>query len=185
MIILASASPRRKELLSLLTDDFAVVAADVDEDVKTADPKELVRVLSLKKARAVSHAGHKQDTVIGCDTVVFVDGEILGKPRDKEDARRMIGLLSGNTHTVYTGVALIKDGYEDVCAEKTLVTFDKLSKEEIERYVESTDIYDKAGAYAVQGEAAKFISRIDGCFYNVMGLPVNTLYNMLKRAGDI
>lgn len=185
MIILASASPRRKELLSLITNEFSAVSADIDENVKTDDPGELVCILALKKAQTVFNNGHSFDTVIGADTVVYIDGEILGKPRDKADARRMIELVSGNTHTVFTGIALIKGDYRDIRSAETRVTFDRLSEEEIENYLNSADIYDKAGAYAVQGEAAKFISKIDGCFYNVMGLPVNVLYKMLKRSDEI
>lgn len=182
MIILASKSPRRKELFKLITDDFITASADIDESFEIEYPEELVCYLAEQKARAVFEDGHQDDIVIGADTVVDIYGQILGKPKDKENAREMIDMLSGSTHAVYTGVALIKDNYTDVCYEKTLVTFDRLSDEEKESYLNSADIYDKAGAYAVQGEAAKYISRIYGCYYNVMGLPVNTIYKMLKRS---
>ena len=184
MIILASASPRRKELLNLITDEFSVITAGIDEAINISDPAELVGTLALVKASAVFNCGHMHDTVIGADTVVFVNGKILGKPKDEEDAKRMIELISGRTHTVFTGVALVKEGFRDVRSAETRVTFDRLTDEETNSYIKSKDIYDKAGAYAVQGEAAKFISKIDGCFYNVMGLPVNVVYKMLKRAGE-
>lgn len=182
MIILASGSPRRKELLNLIADEFTAITADIDEDLEISDPAELVCALAAIKANAVRMDGHKSDTVIGADTVVYIDGEILGKPKDEADARRMIKMMSSKTHSVFTGIALSKDDYRDIRFAETHVTFDKLTNEEIENYVKSIDIYDKAGAYAVQGDMAKFISKIDGCFYNVMGLPVNLLYKMLRRA---
>lgn len=182
MIILATDSQRRKELFKLITGDFITVPADIDESFEIDYPEELVCYLAEQKARAVFENGHENDTVIGADTVVDIYGRILGKPKDKEEAREMLDLLVGSTHSVYTGVALVKKDYTDVCYEKTLVTFDRLTDEEKESYLDSDDIYDKAGAYAVQGEAAKYISKIYGCYYNVMGLPVNMVYKMLKRA---
>ncbi|MDL2237685.1 Maf family protein [Christensenellaceae bacterium OttesenSCG-928-K19] len=180
MIILASASPRRKELLALLTTQFKVVPSHADEHTDLKDAQEVVRFLACKKARDVA-AAYPQDTIIGADTVVEAGGEILEKPKDKADARRMIALLQGNQHMVYTGICVIKDNVEhsEVCATK--VCFSPMSEQEIDRYIATEDVMDKAGAYAIQGGAAKFITGIEGDFFNVVGLPVGILYQMLNR----
>jgi septum formation protein len=181
MIVLASASPRRRELLALIEPAFDVVPSSVDETAGVPDPAQRVQRLAEKKAKHVAH-GRKHDIVIGADTVVWVCGRILEKPRDSADAKRMIRLLSGRTHTVYTGVCVISGGVAaEHCA--TDVTFDPLTEEEIDEYIRTEQVMDKAGAYAIQGAAARFVRGVDGCFFNVMGLPVNLLYHMLKRAG--
>lgn len=180
MIILASASPRRKELMALVTGEFKVVASDVDEASGIKEPGALVTELARRKAAAVFEA-HPNDVVIGADTIVYIDGEILGKPADAADARRMIEKLSGNTHTVYTGVCVMRPGGEraEYCA--TDVTFAALSGAETDTYLATENVLDKAGAYAIQGGAAKLIRRVDGCFFNVVGLPVRLLYEMLYK----
>ena len=180
MIILASASPRREELLHLITDDFKVVVSGVDEDVQIEDAKKLVRFLAEKKAADVARS-NPHDVVIGADTVVEAGGEIFGKPAGLADARRMIGAMSGQTHFVYTGICVIKGDVRVSKVCSTAVTFNTVGKEEIEYYLRTEDIMDKAGAYAIQGGAAKFISRIEGCFFNVVGLPVSTLYQLLQQ----
>lgn len=180
MIILASASPRREELLHLITDDFKVVVSGVDEDVQIEDAKKLVRFLAEKKAADVARS-NPHDVVIGADTVVEAGGEIFDKPAGLADARRMIGAMSGQTHFVHTGICVIKGDVRVSKVCSTAVTFNTVGKEEIEYYLRTEDIMDKAGAYAIQGGAAKFISRIEGCFFNVVGLPVSTLYQLLQQ----
>lgn len=180
MIVLASASPRRRELLSLITKHFEVCTSDVDEATGLAQPQEHVKLLAQRKARAVL-AQYPQDTVIGADTVVYLRGDILEKPDDFIDAARMMHLLSGRVHTVYTGVCVCTAGRElvDCCA--TQVEFAPLSEEEIVQYLGSENVLDKAGAYAIQGTAAKFVRRIEGCYFNVVGLPVHMVYQMLRE----
>ncbi len=179
MIILASASPRRKELLSYLVDDFTVVVSDADETTDISDAEEMVLYLATLKAKEVAKK-YDSDIVIGADTVVEINGEILGKPVDKADAIRMINMLKNNTHSVYTGVCIAKDGVfnGEVC--RTKVTFCDMSEQEIKNYVDNEDVLDKAGAYGIQGGAAKFVRKIDGCYYNVMGLPISVVYKMLN-----
>lgn len=181
--ILASASPRRKELLAMvLAEPFLVQVSEVDEHVSIKDPAELVQVLAQRKAEAVA-AGQSGAIVFGADTVVALRGQILGKPRDREDARRMLRQLSGQTHTVYTGVALVHtdSGKTLVEADSTEVTFAKLSEAEIEAYLKTGEYADKAGAYGIQGGAARHIEKIEGCYFNVMGFPVHRVYELLKE----
>ena len=178
-LILASASPRRKELLRHITPDFCVQMANADEQIEDTDCAHRVQMLALRKAEAIG--SQKDAIVIGADTLVYVEGEILGKPRDREDAARMLRLLSGRMHQVYTGVALLCGQQRKVFFEKTDVYFTSISEEELQSYLNQAHYLDKAGAYAIQSEAAKFISRIDGCYYNVMGLPVSKLYAALKQ----
>jgi septum formation protein len=179
--ILASASPRRRELLGLLLPRFTVEAPEADESFENGmPPDKAVTLLAGRKAEAVS-ARHVQAAVIGADTVVEADGTILGKPRSAADARRMLGFLSGRTHRVHTGVALIYPGGKRTVAESTAVTFAAMSDEEIRRYVSTGEPMDKAGAYGIQGLGGIFIPRIEGDYYNVMGLPLNALYTLLKE----
>lgn len=182
MIILASASPRRAELLSLITTDFGIVPSDADERTDLADPKDIVAELARRKARAVAPQ-YPHDLVLGADTIVYVDSRILGKPRDEEDAVRMIRLLQAKTHEVWTGVCMIRDSRELLEVSGSLVTFSEISEEEARRYVRTEKVLDKAGAYAIQEGAAKFVDRIDGSYSGVMGLPVALVYQMLKRDG--
>ena len=187
--ILASASPRRKEILENLGLRFDVITSDADETCALTDPEALTRELSRRKGEAVrdallSKGGLDGDTVIiASDTVVCCDGEILGKPRDRADAERMIRMLSGKTHTVTSGIALIYRGLTYTDAATTKVTFDELDEEFIEAYISSREPYDKAGGYAIQGKAAPVISGIEGCYFNVVGLPVNCMCKLARANG--
>ncbi len=184
-LILASASPRRRELLALLTTDFTVCTAPVDESgFFEPDPAALAGRLAREKCRAVA-ALHPQDCVLGCDTVVDTDGVTLGKPRDPAEARRMLQLLSGRTHLVHTGVCVRCAGREEHCVQTTAVRFAALEPQEIERYIATDEPYDKAGGYGIQGGAARFVEGIDGCYFNVMGFPVRTVYRLLRALGQL
>lgn len=182
MLILASVSPRRRELLGLICPEFSVIDAAVDETLtKKMTPHAAVACLSRRKARAVAQSpAGAGNTVIGADTVVAVNGEILGKPRDRADAERMLRLLSGKTHFVYTGVTVIGDGREDTFVCRTAVTFYTLSDAEISAYVTDGEPMDKAGAYAVQGKGCVFVKGICGDYFNVVGLPVAELQRHLR-----
>ena len=184
MIILASGSPRRRELLGRITRDFEVVVSDVSEEVDSTDPDEVVRELASRKAAAVSRSCPER-VVIGCDTIVWCQGEILGKPRDLADAARMMRLLAGRDHLVYTGVALMRSGRTLVRRDRTQVFFTPISEPELQRYLAAGDVLDKAGGYAIQGAASKFISRVDGSCSGVMGLPVEMTYHMLLDFGAL
>ncbi|MDO5478273.1 MAG: Maf family protein [Clostridia bacterium] len=182
--ILASMSPRRKEILGDMGLTFTVEPADIDENIGVTEPDLLVRELSLLKAAHISgkYCG-KDFLVIAADTVVALDGEILGKPADKNDAKRMLEMLSGKTHSVFTGycVSDTKTGKTvSKCAE-TKVTFKSLSEEEIDKYIAGGSPMDKAGAYGIQDEGGNFVSGIDGEFSNVVGLPKEALKTLLKE----
>ncbi len=179
MLVLASRSPRRQDLLASAGIPFIVRPADVDEAwLEGEAPSAHVERLARQKARAVSTGS--EEIVLGADTVVVVDGEILGKPADAADAVRMLRRLSGRDHQVLTGVCLKRGPLELVASECTTVRFAALSEEEIQTYVASGEPMDKAGAYAIQGLASKFVERIEGCYFNVVGLPVARVYRMLK-----
>ena len=185
-IILASGSPRRRELMEMLCPDRLRILPAVGEE--SADPAlppdELVKVLSRHKAEEVAaRYAAPEDVVIGADTVVALDGQILGKPRDAGDARRMLRALSGRTHSVYTGVTVIRGGTSLSHAERTEVFFRPLSDGEIERYIATGEPMDKAGAYGAQGWASLFVERLEGDFFNVMGLPLCALGQLLKQLG--
>ena len=182
-IVLASKSPRRKEILENLGLKFDIITADADESSDITDPEELVMTLAARKGRAVvEKLTDKRDClVIACDTLVYADGEFLGKPKDKSDAERMIRLLSGKKHAVVSGVYLYLNGKEVGAAAETGVVFDEMTEGEIERYISSPEPYDKAGAYAVQGLASVYISGLEGDYFNVVGLPVNLLCKTLKK----
>ena len=179
MLILASASPRRRELLTQTGLKFTVAAANLNEDLLPNEAAAAyVQRLAEEKAQAIwsmhssSHASDDPLMVLGADTCVVCDGHILGKPVDSADARRMLELLSGRTHAVLTGLAVVagKKIVRDV--EVTQVTFNRLSDAEIAGYIASGEPWDKAGAYAIQGFAARWIPRIEGCYFNVVGLPI-------------
>ena len=178
-IILASASPRRKELLSLLIDDFTVFTVPTDERTDETAPERIVMDISRKKALAVAQV-HPADLIISADTLVFCGGRPLGKPVDKAHAEQMLHELSGKDHEVYTGFCLIHGDNVLSDYERTLVHFCEMSEREICNYAATDEPYDKAGAYGIQGYASRFIEKIDGCYFNVVGLPVHKLYAALK-----
>jgi len=185
MVILASASPRRQELLRNAGIAFSSCPADIPEvPLPGESPQTCAERLAREKARAI-FASHSDALVLGADTVVVVDSEILGKPCDTADAARMLRLLSGRTHRVITGVCLCGPGFEDVRSESTLVTMSAVGEKEILSYVASGEPMDKAGAYAIQGVASRWISRIEGDYFNVVGLPVALVYGMLRERGAI
>ncbi len=175
-VVLASASPRRKELLSLIFNEYDIRPADCDEALPEGiKAQEAVEYLSLIKNKATVEICDENSLVISADTVVAVEGEILGKPQDKEDARRMISLLSGREHQVFTGVTLSLKGNFKTFSEKTDVIFYKLTDKEIEDYISTEEPYDKAGAYGIQGKAGLLVKAVNGDYYNVVGLPVARL----------
>lgn len=180
-IILASASPRRKELFSKITEDFKIIVSNVDETVPDDIYLDCIpEYLASIKAEDVAR-NYMSDIVIGCDTAVFLDGKMLGKPVDKEDAYRMLSSLSGKTHYVITGCC-IKRGYEKVSfSVKTEVEFFKLTKKEIEEYIETSESFDKAGSYGIQGKGTLLVKKINGDYFNVVGLPVSELSRQLKK----
>lgn len=194
MIILASGSPRRRELLSLIETDFEVITSDTDETPLETSPDKIVEELSLRKAKDVFDKINGRNIlkgdrllIIAADTLVFLDDVRMGKPTSHEDAVKMLECLSGNVHEVYTGVTLIlwKAGETVIrsFSEKTSVEFDKLTRQEIEDYVSTGEPMDKAGAYAIQGKSAKFVKSITGDYHNVVGLPVARLYKEMKNIG--
>lgn len=180
-LILASQSPRRRELLHNITDDFSVKVSDADETLSPdMSPEEAVVYLATVKGKAV-FSENKSDTVISADTVVVLDGKILGKPHSKAEAYEMLSSLSGRSHFVYTGVCVLFGDKSVVFYEKTDVTFRSLSPDEINSYIESGEPFDKAGGYGIQGKGSIMITSINGDYYNVMGLPVAKLYEVLKN----
>ena len=183
-IILASKSPRRKEILENLGLKFEIIVADADESSDIKEPDKLVTALAAKKGRAVlEKLGDRANgaLVIACDTLVYANGEFLGKPRDRADAERMIKKLSGSFHYVVSGIFLWYNGKEAGAAAATKVIFDKLTDDDIAAYLDTSEPYDKAGAYAIQGKAGIYINSIEGDYFNVVGLPVNLLCNTLKK----
>lgn len=206
-LILASQSPRRRELLKMLGIEFDIKVSNCEEIITSSEPAQVTMELAKQKALAVANELVKQKAfeteiadvraaseakneeniiIIGADTVVAADGEILGKPKDKDDARRMINKISGTSHQVYTGVALVlvkddKAACIELFAEKTDVEVCEMSSQEIDDYISSEEPYDKAGGYGIQGIFSKFVSGIRGDYNNVVGLPVHRLYYTLKE----
>lgn len=184
-VVLASKSPRRKELLKYITDDFEIIVSDADENTTQEDPAKLVEELSFKKALAVAENVKGPCYVIGSDTVVYAKGSILGKPSDEEDAKQMIRKLSGDVHQVFTGVTVIKKD-EDTTVYKTFheksdVYVAPMTEEEIDSYVKEGGCMDKAGAYAIQGSFCRHIYKIEGDYTNIVGLPVAATYEVMKE----
>ena len=171
-IILASASPRRKEILELADLKFDVMPSDAQEITTKTAPNEVVMELASIKAKDIYKKSEKQSMIVGADTVVAYQGQILGKPTDKADAKRMLTMLSGQTHEVYTGVCIIEDGKTKTFYEETKVTFYEISDEQIDHYIKTGEPMDKAGSYGIQGKAAVFIKGIEGDYYNVVGFPI-------------
>lgn len=186
LIILASGSPRRRELLSLLGLPFEVISSDVDESTPPGlTPEDIVRTLALRKAEATLHAaGEQRALIIGSDTIVVLGDKVLGKPVDLQDSRNMLRMLQGKTHQVYTGVACIgTEGRTVVEHRVTSVTMREMKEEEINDYIASGEPADKAGSYGIQGLGATLVERIDGCYFNVVGLPLSLLGSMLSSFG--
>ena len=188
MIILASGSPRRREILSDLGAELKIITADLDESSDERDPERLAEALAIKKGQAVYEKllrdGSSDATlpIISADTVVFCEGEIMGKPCDRADAERMLEKLSGKAHTVTTGICVISNGVPFSSYLTTRVFVDPLTDEEINAYIDTRDPFDKAGAYGIQGVFSKHISKIDGCYFNVVGLPINALSKLFIKA---
>jgi len=181
MLILASASPRRKTLLENSGLDFIIYPAEREiNPVGSLSPEEYAVESAYAKALEVAAKFDTTNIVLGADTIVYLDGEIIGKPKDKADAYGMLKKLSGNTHRVYTGYALVKDGKITKGCEVTKVTFRVLEDDEIYAYIDSGEPMDKAGAYGVQERGCVFVKAIDGDFYNVMGLPICSVYTEIR-----
>lgn len=184
-LILGSKSPRRKALLTLLQLPFEVLTTDADESFDAAlSPEEIVRFLSRLKADSVAAAypdAVRGSVVLGADTIVVIDGEVLNKPLSHTDAVRMLSMLQGRTHRVYTGFTLRSEDKTVTDSERTAVTFAPMTPADIETYIRIAQPFDKAGAYGIQDDfGACFIERIDGCYYNVVGLPLAKLYSTLQ-----
>ncbi|OUP29856.1 septum formation inhibitor Maf [Faecalibacterium sp. An192] len=180
-LILASGSPRRRELLSLYTTDFEVCASDFDERaVQAESPAALAEALARGKCLAVS-GQNPGCLVVGSDTVVELDGEVFGKPKDADDACRMLRALSGRTHQVHTGVCVSDGTTAESFVDTCKVTFFPIPEEEMERCIASGEPFDKAGAYAIQGQAALWLDRLEGDYYTIMGLPVSRTARLLER----
>ncbi len=179
-LILASQSPRRRQLMGLFGIPFTVRVADIDETMDpAAEPAREVARVSREKALAVPHGS--DDVVVAADTIVVCDGRVLGKPHSEQEARQMLRLLSGRDHQVMTGVTVLRGAQEQVFTQITDLHFRHLSDREIDRYIATGEPMDKAGAYGIQGGAALFCQRMDGDYYNVMGLPVCRLGEVLRR----
>lgn len=180
-LILASGSPRRQELLKLITEDFTVHPVDADETLPQGMPVEMAAAfLADLKAKEAARL-FPDDIVIGCDTVVILGDEIMGKPRDREDAHRMLRALSGESHSVLTGTSLYHGKQTSVFTTETLVTFYPLSDAEIETYLDTGEPFDKAGAYGIQGKGSLLVQGIEGDYFNVVGLPVAALSRALRQ----
>lgn len=189
-IILASASPRRKELMSMAGLSFDVIVSDCDENISYDSPEDMVKKLSLRKAQSVADQIRKTESaphlVIGSDTIVFFQNQILGKPKDEKDAFCMLKAMSGNTHTVYTGVSIIDtgNGQTETFYEATQVEFYDVTDQEIKDYIATGAPMDKAGSYGVQGRGCFLVKRIEGDYFTVVGLPIARLWKELKKFGD-
>lgn len=192
-LVLASGSPRRRELLALLGVPFHIKVSEAEEVITSSNPAKVTEELSRQKAEAVAEEMLREMTedktssyiILGADTVVAADGEILGKPKNREDARQMISLLQGRTHMVYTGVTLLicQNGQMEnlTFSEGTKVKVAPMSEKEIEDYIDTDEPYDKAGAYGIQGAFSKYIEGIEGDYFNVVGLPVHRVYEEMKK----
>jgi len=182
-IILASKSPRRREILSMAGLEFSVIPSDCDEGINESSPGELVSKLSALKANDIASRIKEDCYIIGSDTIVYFDGVVMGKPKNKEEAFRMLKILNGQTHSVYTGVTVIDrvSGQTETFFEKTDVTFWNVSDPEIIQYVNSGDPMDKAGGYGIQGIGTFLVQKINGDYFTVVGLPISHLLRVLKE----
>lgn len=180
-LILASASPRRAEILKSVGWEFTMHAADIDEsEIEGESPENYVERLAREKAETVA-SRRPAKIVLGADTIVVIDGEMIGKPHDLADARRMLSMLSGKWHEVLTGVAIVKNGQTRSAFQRTRVKFAPMSADEITFLAQHGDPLDKAGAYAAQAQAALFIEGIEGDYWNVVGLPLSLVYNLVRN----
>ena len=180
-LILASKSPRRKELLTQAGFQFTIDVSNVDETVEEINPVDKVLAIAKKKGLDVFKK-HKEDAIIlSADTIVVINDEVLGKPKDKDDARIMIKKLQNNVHQVFTAIYIKSKNHEDLFVEKTDVVVGKMTEEEIEEYINTAEPYDKAGGYGIQGIFSRYISSINGDYYNVMGLPIYKVRQALKN----
>lgn len=191
-LILASKSPRRKEILENLGIEFKIITCDTDEYTSETDGRKYVQEIAFRKGDAVrqmlerDNIFNNEDIILSCDTVVVsADGEIMGKPQDRADAKRMILAFSGKPHFVISGIALITKEKTVVTSESTTVFFDKVDEADVEKYLNTDEAYDKAGAYAIQGYASLWINGIEGDYFNVVGLPVKKLSDTLKNEFNI
>lgn len=181
-LILASASPRRRDILKMLGYEFEIRISDCDETVSACmSPEVIVKTLALRKASAVKRLDG--EIVLGSDTIVCLDGKILGKPKNKDDAFEMLSFLSGKTHRVYTGIAVISDEKTVNTFEFSSVTFRNLSQDDINSYIETGECFDKAGGYAIQGIGEKLVEKIEGDFFTVVGLPSGLTDRILSDFG--
>jgi len=185
-LLLASASPRRREILENLGFEFEILPSNVDEsEVPWNDPVKSAKLLAEIKA-VDAQMTRPRKTIIAADTIVLCDGQVMGKPGSPEEAKEMLVALSGRMHEVVTGIALIATpNIRIIEAESTRVFFRELRPEEISRYIETGEPFDKAGAYAIQGYASAFIEKIEGCYFNVVGLPVSRLFGMFRRLEEM
>ncbi|KIO62198.1 Maf family protein [Caldifermentibacillus hisashii] len=182
-LILASSSPRRQEILKSLRASFEIITSNADESVDcNMPPEEIVMTLAERKAQTVAKENHDA-FVIGADTIVVYNDRILGKPADRDDAKQMLMMLSGNTHAVFTGTCILHGNDKEIFYEKTEVSFWELAEAEIDRYIRTGEPLDKAGSYGIQGYGAILVKSIHGDFYSVVGLPVAKLYRALKKMG--
>ncbi len=183
-IILASNSPRRKELLKQIGLTIKIMVSNVDEKNNSTSPVNYVKVLSVRKTKTVAKKV-KNAIVIGADTIVVLKNEIIGKPKNKQEAIKFLKKLSGKTHLVITGFTILDTKTNKIISKvvKTKVTFKKLTEDEIKAYVNSSNVLDKAGAYAIQDKAGAFIKEIKGDYFNIVGLPIFSLYQELKKFG--
>jgi septum formation protein len=183
-LILGSTSPRRKEILSFFSYPFKVATPPFDESQVpfTGDPSAYVTTLAIEKAHSLQPQFPKA-AIVTCDTAVYVDGKVLGKPKDKKHMEKMLSLLSGKWHSVFTAIALSAPHVMISDYEETRVLTNDFSKEEIRKYINGHLLHDKAGAYAIQESGGLLVKKIEGCYYNVLGFPINTLRKLLKVAG--
>lgn len=186
-IVLASSSPRRQELLKRITENFKIEVSNFDESLVKfkGDINKYVCELAQEKAMAILHKVQEESIIIGCDTVVFLSGKILGKPESSEEAMNMLRELSGKTHKVYSGIAMVNNKTNKILTKSvcTEVKFMELSDDMILKYVESGQSYGKAGAYGIQDSGALFVEEIKGCYYNVVGFSLNNVFLLLREMG--
>ncbi len=185
-IVLASASPRRKEILAGMGARFSVFSADVDESCDIIDPIQLTRELARRKGEAtlkelVERGEDEGAIIISADTVVACDGRVLGKPQNESEAYEMLSLISGRSHTVCTGIAVTYEGVTHVDHSVTTVHVDEIPQKEMRKYIDSGDPYDKAGGYGIQGRFSQWVSGIEGCYFGVVGLPVSKLAALFRK----